>query len=154
MNMPTPRRSRNEQVADRLHSAAIHLLRSLRKVDEVTGLTAPRLSVLSVVVFGGPKTLGQLAAIEQVKPPTMSRLITALEEGGYVRRKATAADARLTMVHATKQGVQIMSIGRSRRVANLAARLATLTSEDVNELERAAELIERVSARDTVSEKI
>jgi DNA-binding MarR family transcriptional regulator len=146
MNMPTPRRSRNEQVADRLHSAAIHLLRSLRKVDEATGLTAPRLSVLSVVVFGGPKTLGQLAAIEQVKPPTMTRLITALEEGGYVRRKAAVADARLTMVHATKQGERIMSVGRSRRVANLAARFATLPSEDVNELERAAELIERLSA--------
>ena len=148
MNMPTPRRSRNEHVADRLHSAAIHLLRSLRKVDEATGLTAPRLSALSVIVFGGPKTLGQLATLEQVRPPTMTRLVTALENSGYVTRRADSSDARLTMIHATRRGEAIMTLGRSKRVTNLAARLATLTSEDVNELERAAELIERVSARD------
>lgn len=146
MNMSPPRRSRNEQIADRLHSAAIQLLRSLRKVDEAIGLTAPRLSALSVIVFGGPKTLGQLAAIEQVKPPTMTRLVTALEEGGYVTRRANNTDARLTMIHATKRGEQIMSIGRSRRVANLAARLSSLSVDEVKELERAAGLIKRVAS--------
>ena len=144
--MATIRRTRNERIADRLHSAAIHLLRSLRKVDEATGLTAPRLSALSVIVFGGPKTLGQLAAIEQVRPPTMTRLVTALEEGGYVTRRAHSSDARLTMIHATRRGEQIMSLGRSNRVNNLAARLSMMTSEEVKELERAAELIARVAS--------
>ncbi|MEO8577095.1 MAG: MarR family transcriptional regulator [Gemmatimonadales bacterium] len=144
--MTSIHRPRNERIADRLHSAAIHLLRSLRKVDEATGLTAPRLSALSVIVFGGPKTLGQLAAIEQVKPPTMTRLVTALEDGGYVTRRASHTDARLTMIHATKKGEQIMSLGRSNRVTNLAARLSTMTSEEVRELEKAAELIARVAS--------
>jgi DNA-binding MarR family transcriptional regulator len=144
--MGIPRRSRNEQVADRLHSAAIHLLRSLRRVDEATGLTAPRLSVLSVLVFGGPRTLGQLAAVEQVRPPTMTRLVTALEEGGYVIRRADKSDARLTMIHPTKRGAAVMSLGRSNRVGNLAARLSKLSSKEVKELERAAELMSRVAS--------
>lgn len=146
MNMTSPRRPRNERIADRLHSAAIHLLRSLRKVDDATGITAPRLSALSVIVFGGPKTLGQLAAIEQVKPPTMTRLVTALEEGGYVTRRESRIDARLTMIHATRKGEHLMSVGRSNRVANLAARLSTMSRDEVEQLEKAAELIVRVAS--------
>ena len=64
-----------EQAADRLHSAAIHLLRSLRREDARLGVGPAGLSVLSVLVFGGPKTIGELAAIEQVKAPTMSRIV-------------------------------------------------------------------------------
>jgi len=68
-----------EALADQLHSAAIHLLRQLRKEDDTSGLSAPRLSALSVVVFGGPLTLGALARAEQVRPPTMTRIGTGLE---------------------------------------------------------------------------
>ena len=74
-------------LADQLHSAAIHLLRTLRKEDDSSGLSAPRLSALSVVVFGGPLTLGQLARAEQVRPPTMTRIVTGLA-GGFVTRSA------------------------------------------------------------------
>ncbi|HEX2722929.1 MAG TPA: MarR family transcriptional regulator [Gemmatimonadaceae bacterium] len=143
--MATPRRSRNEKAADRLHSAAIHLLRSLRKVDEASGLTAPRLSVLSVLVFGGPKTLGELATAEQVRPPTMTRLVTALERDGYVKRKADSADGRRTVIHATKKGTGVMAMGRSRRVAELAARLGQLPDDDIELCERAAMLMSRVT---------
>jgi len=143
--MTRPRRTRNEQVADKLHSSAIHLLRSLRKVDEESGLTGPRMSALSVLVFGGPKTLGQLAAIEQVKPPTMTRLVTALEEDGYVRRQADAKDGRLTMIHPTSKGERAMAAGRSRRVEALASRLKKMPPAQVRELERAAELIAGVA---------
>jgi len=65
---------RSEVVADGLHSAAIHLLRRVRKQDTKTGEGPARLSALSVLVFGGPKTLGELAAAEQVRPPTMTRI--------------------------------------------------------------------------------
>lgn len=148
MNMSAPRRSRNELVADRLHSAAIQLLRSLRKVDSASGLTAPRLSALSVLVFGGPRTLGHLAAVEQVRPPTMTRLVTALEEGGYVTRRADKSDARRTMIHPTKRGDAVMSLGRSRRVGNLAERLSKMTRDEVRDLGRAAELVSRVALMD------
>src|SRR5229473_2111765 len=76
--------------ADRLHSAAIHLLRRLRRQDDASGLTAPRLSALSVIVFSGPLTLGALATAEQVRPPTMTRLVAALEEAGLVVREPGA----------------------------------------------------------------
>ena len=85
---PPPPDDAAVQVADRLHSAAIHLLRSLRREDDAVGLSAPRLSALSVVVFAGPITLGALAAAEQVRPPTMTRLVQALEAEGLVERLA------------------------------------------------------------------
>src|SRR5688572_17075132 len=84
-----------ERTADRLHSAAIHLLRRLRREDAKTGLSAPRLSALSVVVFAGPLTLGELAAAEQVRPPTMTRLVSALEAEGLVTRETDPDDGRL-----------------------------------------------------------
>src|SRR3954468_14349028 len=92
------------QVADRLHSAAIHLLRRLRTEDTASGLTAPRLSALSVIVFGGPLTLGALAAAEQVRPPTMTRLVAALEQAGLVARELDPDDRRHVLLRATAEG--------------------------------------------------
>ena len=66
-----------DAVADRLHSAAIHLLRRLRVEDEALGISAPRLSALSVLVFAGPRRVGELAEAEQVEPPT--RLVDGME---------------------------------------------------------------------------
>jgi DNA-binding MarR family transcriptional regulator len=146
MNMPRPRRTSNEEIADRLHSATIHLLRSLRQVDSESGLTAPRLSALSVLVFGGPRTLGQLASIEQVKPPTMSRLVNALEADGYVRREADPSDGRRTLINPTRKGEAVMRLGRNRRVASLTAKFEELTSKELGELEKAAALMSRLAA--------
>ena len=108
-------------LADQLHSAAIHLLRQLRKEDDASGLSAPRLSALSVVVFGGPLTLGQLARAEQVKPPTMTRIVTGLEKDGLVQRTGDAHDRRLTRIQATAKGQKVLAAGRARRVEKLAA---------------------------------
>ncbi|MFL5580875.1 MAG: MarR family winged helix-turn-helix transcriptional regulator [Gemmatimonadaceae bacterium] len=131
--------------ADRLHSAAIHLLRRLRKVDDASGLSAPRLSALSVVVFGGPLTLGALAAAEQVRPPTMTRLARALEAAGLVTLTPDEADRRVTLVAATARGRRVLAEGRTRRVALLTERVAELAPEDRAVLARAAELMESLS---------
>ena len=88
-------------VADRLHSVAIHLLRRVRKQDAATGEGPARLSALSVLVFGGPMTLGRLAATEQVTPPTMSRIVTGLERGRLIERVRDAKDARRVQIRAT-----------------------------------------------------
>src|SRR3954452_9515904 len=85
-------------LADRLHSAAIHLLRRLRREDDASGLPAPQLSALSVIVFGGPITLGALAAAEQVRPPTITRVVATLEESGLVVRETDDADRRVARV--------------------------------------------------------
>src|SRR5258708_35897082 len=91
-------------VADRLHSAAIHLLRRVRKQDSATGEGPARLSALSVLVFGGPKTLGDLAAAEQVKPPTMSRIVAGLARSRLVAITTDPHDARRMHIHATSKG--------------------------------------------------
>ncbi|MBC7789826.1 MAG: MarR family transcriptional regulator [Anaerolineae bacterium] len=133
-------------IADRVHSAAIHLLRQLRRADDATGLSAPRLSALSVAVFAGPLTLGALAAAEQVRPPTMSRLVDALERGGLVERERDEVDARLIRIRATKKGVSVMRRGRARRVARLAAQLKLLQPAHLVTLGQAAAILDSVVA--------
>jgi DNA-binding MarR family transcriptional regulator len=132
------------EVADRLHSAAIHLLRRIRKVDEASGLSAARLSALSVLVFGGPTTIGALARAEQVSAPTMSRLVSGLERDGFVVRRTDADDARAVRVRATPKGTRVLQQGRARRVAELAGLLEDLSAEELRTLGSAAELMERV----------
>jgi DNA-binding MarR family transcriptional regulator len=128
-------------LADQLHSAAIHLLRHLRKEDDASGLSAPRLSALSVVVFGGPLTLGQLATAEQVKPPTMTRIVTGLENDGLVRREGDERDKRLTRINATPKGRRVLMAGRARRVELLASAVETLPATELADLRRGAQLL-------------
>jgi len=133
-------------VADQLHSAAIHLLRQLRREDDASGLSAPRLSALSVVVFGGPLSLGDLARAEQVRPPTMTRIVTGLEKDGLVTRAGDLRDRRLTLISATSKGQKILAAGRARRVEKLAAAVDRLTQGELAQLQRGAELLQRVIA--------
>jgi DNA-binding MarR family transcriptional regulator len=137
--------TQEEQVADRLHSAAIHLLRLVRREDETSGLTAPRLSALSVVVFAGPLALRDLAAAEGVTPPTMTRLVDGLEADGLVVRRDDPSDGRAIRIRATAKGTKLLMNARARRVAALTARVATLTPEEREMLGRAAEVIERMA---------
>lgn len=135
-------------VADRLHSAAIHLLRRLRTEDAASGLTAPRLSALSVIVYGGPLTLGALAAAEQVRPPTMTRLVAALEQAGLVTRDPNPDDRRQILLRATPEGRRLLEEGRARWTASLTRRLAALPAADLAALAHAADLLERLARRE------
>lgn len=134
-----------EAVADRLHSAALHLLRRLRIEDDALGVSPSRLSALSVVVFTGPIGIGALAAAEGVAAPTMTRLIDGLERDGLVQRRRDPADARGVLVEATATGRRILTKGRHQRVRTLAEGLATLSRDELAEIGRCAELIERVT---------
>ena len=132
------------RVADRLHSAAIHLLRRLRVEDEALGISAPRLSVLSVLVFAGPKRIGELARIEQVEPPTMTRLVDALVRDGLALREPDPDDARAVRVRATPTGARTLRRGRARRVETLRTRLATLSPAELAALGEGVEVLERI----------
>jgi DNA-binding MarR family transcriptional regulator len=134
-----------QEVADRLHSAAIHLLRRVRVRDVELGLSGPRLSALSVVVFGGAMTVGELAAAEQVRSPTMTRLVDGLQRDGLVTREPNPSDARSVLVRATPTGRLVLSRGRAARIEDLAARLSALTPEEIAALRDASALIERVA---------
>jgi DNA-binding MarR family transcriptional regulator len=134
----------SQNIADQLHSAAIHLLRRLRKEDEGSGLNAPRLSALSVIVFGGPITLGDLAAAEQVRPPTMTRIVNALEEQGLVTKKQDANDRRSTLLSPTPAGKKLLMEGRARRVRALAKQITALSHKQRSTLQQAAEILKEV----------
>ena len=131
-------------VADRLHSAAIHLLRRLRVEDEALGISAPRLSVLSVLVFAGPRRIGELARIEQVEPPTMTRLVDGLVRDGLAIREPDPNDARAVRVRATPTGARTLRRGRARRVQTLERVLASLTPADLAALGDGVDVLERV----------
>jgi DNA-binding MarR family transcriptional regulator len=132
-------------LADRLHRAAIHLLRRLRKVDEATGLTPPQASALSVLVFGGPRTLNALAAAEQVKPPTMSRLVAVMERDGLATKTADAQDRRVVHVAPTDLGRSLLEAGRARRLDVLKAELTGLSARDRATLANAVTILERLN---------
>ncbi|MGH7606380.1 MAG: MarR family winged helix-turn-helix transcriptional regulator, partial [Gemmatimonadales bacterium] len=142
-----PRRATPAEVAaDGLHSAAIHLLRSLRREDARLGVGPAGLSVLSVLVFGGPKTMSELAALEQVRKPTMSRIVTSLERWDMVERLGADDDRRSILVHATATGRVVMRRGRANRLDELARRLERgFTQEEIALLARAAALIDRLA---------
>jgi len=143
---PTP----TEQAAYAIHSAAIHLLRSLRRQDVRSGVGPAGLSVLSVLVFGGPKTMAELAEIEQVKKPTMTRIIKSLEYWGLVERKS-GTDRRKLEVHVTPHGERILIRARSNRMVVLEERMERLSASEIATLVRAAQLLERISKGETLS---
>jgi DNA-binding MarR family transcriptional regulator len=132
-------------LADRLHRAAIQLLRRLRKVDAATGLTPPQASALSVLVFGGPRTLNGLAEAEQVRPSTMSRLVAEMERKDLATKTADVEDRRVVHVAATERGRSLLVAGRDRRLEVLMAELEELGARDRATLSAAAGVLERLN---------
>ncbi len=128
-------------IADGLHSAAIHLLRRVRKQDVATGEGPARLSALSVLVFGGAKTLGDLAAAEQVKPPTMSRIVAGLARSRLIEIKRDPQDARRMQIRATAKGTRLLHKGRQLRIESLASNLNRLSPGDLTHLAKTVEIL-------------
>jgi DNA-binding MarR family transcriptional regulator len=137
------KKATTEELADKLHSTAIHLLRLVRGQDAATGIGPARLSALSVIVFGGPVSLNDLARAEQVRPPTMSRIVDALEAEGLARRRTNQQDRRAVLIQATEKGAQILKQGRQRRVKLLAAHLGRLSATERKDIARAMEAIQK-----------
>ena len=132
-----------EELADRLNSAAIHLLRQVRVQDSATGIAPARLSALSVLVFGGAMSLNNLAKAEQVRPPTMSRIVDALESAGLVRRTVNQQDRRAIVLEATEKGAAILWQGRKRRVKFLAKHLSRLSEQERKQIDGAIKAIQK-----------
>jgi DNA-binding MarR family transcriptional regulator len=142
--MSTRIRTDPAELADKLHSTAIYLLRKLRREDESSGLNAPRLSALSVIVFGGPLSLGDLAAAEQVRPPTMTRIVNALETQMLVTKQRDQTDGRSIRLAATAEGKALLMEGRKRRVDALANQIASLSDENQRCLSEASRILAEV----------
>lgn len=127
----------------RLHSLAIHLLRGVRDQDRVTGLSPARLSALSVLVFAGPQRLGELADKEQVRAPTMSRIVGGLVDEGLAARKPDPTDGRVVRIVATAAGRRVLARARRLRLERLQRLLSGLTGEERRVVERATEILAR-----------
>ena len=138
-----PRNLQTEALADQLHSTAIRLLRLVRVQDAASGIAPARLSALSVIVFGGPVSLQDLARAEQVRPPTMSRIVDALETQGLARRTTDPDDRRAVKSAATKKGTAVLQKGRDRRVKFLASYLSKLSDAELAQIEQGLGCVKR-----------
>ena len=149
-NMTSPIVDRQASLAEAaaLHSVAVRLLRLVRAEDDAGGLSGPRASALSVLVFGGPQTLGALARAEQVRPPTITRLVQGMASDGLVRLKDDPADARIRRVEATAKSRRLLLEARDRRVGRLADLLETLPPSARRTVGRATTVLsELIAAR-------
>lgn len=129
-------RSSRARAADHLHSVAIHVLRYAREADRASGVSPARLSALSVLVYGGARTIGELADAEHVRPPTMTRIVAGLEADGLARRERSHADARSTVVRATPKGERVLERARAARLQRIEALLQEATTADLGRLEQ------------------
>jgi DNA-binding MarR family transcriptional regulator len=136
------------ELANRLNSAAIHLLRRISRDDGADGVTGARLSALSVLVYGGPQTVGSLARREGVATPTMTRIADALVRDGLVARAAVDGDRRQVRLAPTDEGRRLMERGRARRIERLAGELASLEPARLAALERALEILEAMEQQE------
>jgi DNA-binding MarR family transcriptional regulator len=141
--MPRSARDDQRQTADRLHSAAIHLLRRVRRTDALTGVPAAQLSALSVLM-GGARTLGELANAEQVRPPTMSKLVSEMERADLVRRSGDSEDARVVRVEMTAKGRRVLAKGRELRIADIERRIQRLSAADAGTVAAAVGIVEQM----------
>jgi DNA-binding MarR family transcriptional regulator len=132
------------EAADRMHSAAIHLLRRVREVDtKAMGISPARASALSVLVFGGARSLTELAAAEEVTSATMSKLVTAMEGEGLLRRYPDVNDGRSIRIEATAKGRRILERGRERRLDLLEQLLGHASEVEIAAVRTAASVVER-----------
>ncbi len=134
-------------VAGRLRFSVVRLARILRQQDQ-SGFTPTTLAALSTIARNGPLTLGDLAALEQVAPPTVTKSVAKLEQAGFVRRQQDPDDRRIHRVEVTAEGAAQLDEARSRRTAWLATRLATFTPEDLERLADVLDLLERLTVVD------
>jgi DNA-binding MarR family transcriptional regulator len=126
-----------------VHSVSIKILRLVRVEDAKSGIGPAQLSALSVLVFAGTRTLRELAALEQVKAPTMSRIVDGLVRQGLAARITGATDRRSVSISATAKGKKLLLAGKARRVQALAKRFASLSTQEIAILEQAAEILAR-----------
>lgn len=134
-------------LAAELRMSVVRLRRRLiGERDPANDLSLGAMAVLGCLYRRGPLQIGELAAHERVRPPSMTRTVTALEEAGYVERQQHASDARLVVVHLTDQGTATLLADRKRRDAWLACRLRELSVEERAVLRAAAPILERLAA--------
>jgi DNA-binding MarR family transcriptional regulator len=132
-------------IANRLNSSTIHFTRYLRSIRHSDELTIDRRSLLSLLVFGGPQRMSEIARRELISVPAASRMVSALEELGLVARSPDVEDGRVVIVRATERGIELMDVARAERVAVLVEALAELDADELAVLSRAADVMNGIA---------
>jgi DNA-binding MarR family transcriptional regulator len=132
------------EIAAKLRFSVTRLARLLRQQDQ-TGFAPTTLAALATIAREGPLTLGELAAAEQVAPPTITKSVAKLEDAGFVSREQDAADRRIHRVQITAEGRRQLEASRSRKTAWLATRLRQLDPEDLARLTDVLDLFEQLT---------
>lgn len=144
--MATESKPRTDSAAaESLFVSTVRLARRLRQVADAR-LTPSQHSVMMSIRRHGPLTLGELAEIERVAQPTISRVVAKLEGDGLVERLPDANDGRVVRVVATADGAELLEAARSRKVAWIDGRLAQLDPEERELLLAALPALERLQA--------
>ena len=133
-------------VANRLNSLSIHLVRRVSHANYGAGITPARLTLLSAIVFSGPRTVSELARAENVSAPAMTRMLDVLERDGLIRREMGTDDRRTVRVFPTDGGNAAVEVARARRIQHIVDELSILTEEELIILSEAAKLLERVES--------
>ena len=131
-------------IAGGLQAAAARMLRLARRESGDDAISPPRLSALSVLAFGGAMSLAELAAAEEVRAPTMSRIVEGLVKDGLATREPDPANRRKVRIAVTEEGKRRLEGGRERRVRALRERLRRLAESEQRALARGVEVLERV----------
>jgi len=134
----------DEELVGRLRYSVTRLARLLRQQDQ-SGLSPTTTAMLAAIGRDGPITLGELAAHEQVAPPTITKSVDKLESAGFVERLRDTADRRVCRVTLTTTGRKQLDTNRSRRTAWLARQLRALPDDDLATLAAAVEVLERLT---------
>jgi DNA-binding MarR family transcriptional regulator len=137
---------RDAEIAARLRLAVTRLSRRLRQ-QVAGGLTSSQVSALATVERLGAPTLGELAAFEQVQPPSMTKMVVGLEGAGLVMRREDDSDGRIVRVVLTPEGRRTVQRSRSLRNAYLARRLRVLSEDERARLDELVELLEHLVER-------
>lgn len=138
----------DSELTAQLRLRVMRLARKLRQQNQEGDVTVSSLSALSSIERHGPLTLGELAAIEQVQPPTMTRIVSRLEEGGLVDRIPDPSDRRVQRVQVSGEGHRLLTRSRKRKDAYLARRIRQLDQADRDLLARALPILERLTGGD------
>jgi DNA-binding MarR family transcriptional regulator len=132
-------------LAARLRLVATRLARQLRQQAD-TGLSPSQISALATINKHGPLTLGALADLERVAPPSVTKVVTKLEAAGYVARQADERDRRVVRVITTAAGDELLAEQRERKDAWLAARIAEMTADERRRIADALEVLEQLTS--------
>lgn len=132
--------SSTNELATRLNSVITHLSRRIRRIDDRQDIGRARLSALSVLVFGGPRTMTQLADDEMVSPATMHHVVNGLIEMKLARKRPDKSDGRRSIIEATRAGFRFMEEARQARLEFYCSKLDALTDSDRKAVERFAAL--------------